>query len=80
MDRILVADDGSAAAWRAIEVAVDLAKKTGAALFAIAVVDPGEYRQTEITAFAQSEKLERAKPSTLSSMRPQHMRIDAGQC
>ena len=58
MDRILVADAGFAAALRAIEVAVDLAKKTGAALSAIAVVDPGEYRQTEITAFAQSEELE----------------------
>jgi nucleotide-binding universal stress UspA family protein len=58
MDRTLIADDGSAAALRAIEVAVDLAKKTGAELSAIAVVDPGEYRQTEITAFAQSEALE----------------------
>jgi nucleotide-binding universal stress UspA family protein len=58
MDRILVADAGFAAALRAIEVAVDLAKKTGAELSAIAVVGSGEYRQTEITAFAESEELE----------------------
>ena len=53
-----MADDGSTAGLRAIEVAVDLAKKTGAEISAIAVIDPGEYRQTEITAFAQSEELE----------------------
>jgi nucleotide-binding universal stress UspA family protein len=57
MDRILVADEGSAAASRAIEVVIDLAKNTGAELSAIAVVDPSDYRQTEITAFAQPEEL-----------------------
>lgn len=49
MDRILVADDGLAVALCVIEVTVDLAKKTGAELSAITVVDPSEYRQTEIT-------------------------------
>jgi nucleotide-binding universal stress UspA family protein len=35
MDRILVADDGSASALRAVEIAADLAAKMEAKLFAM---------------------------------------------
>jgi nucleotide-binding universal stress UspA family protein len=58
MERILVADDGSELALRAVEIASQLAAKFDATLFAIAVVDPGQYRRADIEAFARSEEFE----------------------
>lgn len=58
MERILVADDGSDAALRAVETAVELAAGTGAELFALAVVDPAEFRAGDVEALARSEALE----------------------
>lgn len=58
MERILVADDGSEAALSAVEIAVDLAAKTGAELIALAVVDATEFRRADVEAFARSEHLE----------------------
>ncbi len=39
VSRILVATDGSAAAWKAIQYAAGLAKQTGAELTAVSVID-----------------------------------------
>lgn len=58
MERILVADDGSDAALRAVSVAAQLAAKTGAELIALAIVDPAEFRRSDVAAFARSEHLE----------------------
>lgn len=58
MERILVADDGSDAALRAVETAAELAARTGAELFALAVVNPAEFRAGDVEALARSEALE----------------------
>jgi nucleotide-binding universal stress UspA family protein len=58
MERILVADDGSDLALHAVEIASELASKMNATLFALAVVDPGEYHRADIEAFARSEEFE----------------------
>jgi nucleotide-binding universal stress UspA family protein len=60
MERILVADDGSDGALRAVELATELAAKTGAELVALAVVDPARFRQVDILGFARSEGLDEA--------------------
>jgi nucleotide-binding universal stress UspA family protein len=61
MKRILVADDGSEAAFVAVAVAAELAAKTGAELIALAVVDPNRVRAADIMGLARSEKLEDAE-------------------
>ncbi len=58
MERILVADDGSDPALRAVSVAAELAAQTGAELIALAVVDPAQFRRADVEAFARSEQLE----------------------
>jgi nucleotide-binding universal stress UspA family protein len=58
VERILVADDGSDAALRAVNIAAELAGKTGAELFALAVVNPAEFRPGDVEALARSEALE----------------------
>jgi nucleotide-binding universal stress UspA family protein len=57
VDRILIADDGSESAMKAVEIACDLAVKTGAELIALAVIDPREIRPTDIKELAGSENL-----------------------
>src|SRR5271169_4318538 len=57
MKRILVADDGSDMALSAVEMAAELAAKTGAELIALAVVNPNRVRAADISTLAQSEKL-----------------------
>jgi nucleotide-binding universal stress UspA family protein len=56
--RILVADDGSDPALRAVETAAELAARTGAELFALAVVNPAEFRAEDVEALARSEALQ----------------------
>jgi nucleotide-binding universal stress UspA family protein len=58
VELILVADDGSDAALRAVETAAELAARTGAELFALAVVNPAEFRAEDIEALARSEALQ----------------------
>lgn len=58
MDRILVADDGSDAALKAVEIAAELATKTGASLAALAVIDSGNFGGADVVAFARSEGLD----------------------
>ena len=58
MKRILVADDGSENALKAVEIAAELAAKTGAELIALAVVDPNRARLADISALARSEKID----------------------
>lgn len=58
MERILVADDGSAPALRAVEIAAELAAKTGVELVALAVIDPADFSRPDLEAFARSEGLE----------------------
>ena len=58
MQRILVADDGSDPALRAVSVAAELAAQAGAELVALAIVDPTEFRRADVAAFARSEQLE----------------------
>ena len=58
MERILVADDGSDPALRAVGVAAELAAKIGAELIALAVVDTALFRRADVEAFARSEQLE----------------------
>jgi nucleotide-binding universal stress UspA family protein len=72
LNRILVADDGSDSALRAVEIESELAAKTGAELFALAVVDPGKYRRSGIEALARSEELEDGGALDALSMPPQH--------
>ena len=48
MDRILVADDGSESARSAVELAAELAGKTGAELIALAVVDAAQYAERDL--------------------------------
>lgn len=48
MDRILVADDGSEDARSAVELAAELAGKTGAELIALAVVDAAQYSERDL--------------------------------
>ena len=55
-----MADDGSDPALRAVSVAAELAARTGAELIALAIVDPAEFRRTDVTAFAHSEHLDEA--------------------
>jgi nucleotide-binding universal stress UspA family protein len=57
MKRILVADDGSDAALSAVEMAAQLAAKTGAELVAVAVVDPSRIRTADISDLARAERL-----------------------
>ena len=57
MKRILVADDGSEAAFTAVEIAAELAAKTGAELIALAVIDPNRVPAADIIKVARSEKL-----------------------
>jgi nucleotide-binding universal stress UspA family protein len=57
MERILVADDGSDMALDAVEIAAELAAKTGAELIALAVVDPNRVRAADVSTLARSEKL-----------------------
>jgi nucleotide-binding universal stress UspA family protein len=58
VERILVADDGSDAALRAVETAAELAARTEAELFALAVVNPAEFWPGDVEALARSEALE----------------------
>jgi nucleotide-binding universal stress UspA family protein len=58
MDRILVADDGSDAALKAVETAALLAAQTGASLTAFAVIDAGNFGAADVLAFARSEGLD----------------------
>jgi nucleotide-binding universal stress UspA family protein len=60
MERVLVADDGSGPALRAVGIAVELAAKTGAELVALAVVDPALFRARDVAAFAHSEALDQS--------------------
>jgi len=57
MERILVADDGSDAALKAVELAAELAAKTGAELIALAVVNPNRVGAADVSTLARSEKL-----------------------
>jgi nucleotide-binding universal stress UspA family protein len=57
LEHILVADDGSDAALKAVEIAAELAAKTGASLIALAVIDPGNFGAADVVAFARSEGL-----------------------
>jgi len=61
MKRIIVADDGSEAALRAIEIAAEIAAKTGAQLTALAIIDPDRVRQADVAALARSEKVRDAE-------------------
>jgi nucleotide-binding universal stress UspA family protein len=58
LEHILVADDGSDAALKAVEIAAELAAKMGASLTALAVIDPGNFGAADVVAFARSEGLE----------------------
>jgi nucleotide-binding universal stress UspA family protein len=58
MKRILVADDGSEHALKAVETAAELAANTGAELIALAVVDPNQVRAADIFALARSAKVD----------------------
>jgi len=58
MDHILVADDGSEAALKAVETAAELAGRTGASLTALAVIDAGNFGAADVRAFARSEGLD----------------------
>ena len=58
MEHILVADDGSEAALKAVEIAAELAAKTGASLVALAVIDPAGFGMADLKAFARSEGLD----------------------
>jgi nucleotide-binding universal stress UspA family protein len=58
VERILVADDGSDAALCAVETDAELAARTGAELFALAVVNLAEFRPGDVEALARSEALE----------------------
>jgi nucleotide-binding universal stress UspA family protein len=55
---ILVADDGSDAALKAVEFAAELAAKMGASLTALAVIDSGNFGAANVLAVARSEGLE----------------------
>ena len=57
MQRILVADDGSEPAFIAVEIAAELAAKTGAELIALAILDPNRVPAADIRKVARSEKL-----------------------
>ena len=57
MERILVADDGSDTALKAVEIAADLAARTGAVLFTLAIVNPAEFRPADVEALTRSEAL-----------------------
>jgi nucleotide-binding universal stress UspA family protein len=57
VERILLADDGSDTAFSAVEVAAELAAKTGAELTALSVVNPDRIRAADISLLARSEKL-----------------------
>ena len=48
MDCILVADDGSEGALYGVELAAELAGKTGAELIALAVVDAAQYSERDL--------------------------------
>jgi nucleotide-binding universal stress UspA family protein len=58
LKHILVADDGSDAALKAVDIAAELAAKTGASLTALAVIDSGNFGAADVLAFARSEGLE----------------------
>ncbi len=58
LEHILVADDGSDAALKAVEIAAELAAKTGASLTALAVIDAGNFGAADVHAVARSEGLE----------------------
>ena len=57
MKRVMVADDGSDAALSAVEMAAELAAKTGAELVALAVVDPNRIRPADISDLARAERM-----------------------
>jgi nucleotide-binding universal stress UspA family protein len=48
ISRILVATDGSDAAWKAVEYAVDLAKQTGARLRLLSVAEGNSFLSTSV--------------------------------
>ena len=54
MDRILVATDGSETAGRAVDVAADLAKATGAKLFVLTVDDERRLPAAEVNQLAST--------------------------
>jgi nucleotide-binding universal stress UspA family protein len=58
LEHILVADDGSDAALKAVEIAAELAAKMGASLTAFAVIDSGNFGAADAVAFARSEGLD----------------------
>jgi nucleotide-binding universal stress UspA family protein len=61
MERILIADDGSDTAFSAVEIAVELAAKTGAELIALSVVNPDRTSAADVAMLARSEKLRDAE-------------------
>ena len=58
LEHILVADDGSETALKAVEIAAELAAKMGASLTALAVIDSGNFGAADVVAVARSEGLE----------------------
>lgn len=58
LEHILVADDGSDAALKAVEIAAELAAKMGASLTALAIIDSGNFGAADVLAVARSEGLE----------------------
>jgi nucleotide-binding universal stress UspA family protein len=61
MNRIVVADDGSPGAMRGVELAAELAAKTGAELVGFAVVDADQYPDSEVRGLVDSELLGEAE-------------------
>jgi nucleotide-binding universal stress UspA family protein len=58
MERILVADDGSEPALKAVGIAAELAAKTGSELIALAVIDPNRVSAADILNFARAAKVD----------------------
>ncbi len=58
MERILLADDGSENALKAVGIASELAAKTGAELIALAVIDPYSIDPLDVMALAGSAKVD----------------------
>jgi nucleotide-binding universal stress UspA family protein len=58
MERILVADDGSEPALKAVGVGAALAAKTGAELLALAVIDPNRVSAADILNLARATKVD----------------------
>ncbi len=66
MKRILVGDDGSDPARRAVEIAAELAAKTGAELIALAIVDTSRFHSDDVLALARSEGVD--EPAAIETL------------